>query len=215
MGNLALPFSLSDILERVIPGSLLLAAWFFALDLTVDLPAVFENAALASAVFLATSYAVGVALNALPEFFEIQGYRQYWTADPDEHQQAIQAAIEAHFGVKADTDTWKLCYGTCTKNGYGANTQLFLGLDVFCRTMAVTSILSGLALVVASIREMDGIVPSLSEAILLGTVLAFAGVFRRGARIYSQAFVSSIYEGFFNWYCDQRSESTHGRTHGA
>lgn len=45
MGNLALPFSLSDILERVIPGSLLLAAWFFGLDLTVDLPEVLENAA--------------------------------------------------------------------------------------------------------------------------------------------------------------------------
>ena len=144
MGNLALPFSLSDILERVIPGSLLLAAWFFGLDLTVDLPEVLKNAALASAVFLATSYALGVALNALSSFVKIRDYRRYWTADPDERQQAVQAAIEAHFGLKVDTNTWSLCYGTCTKNGYSANTQLFLGLEVFCRAMTVTSLLSGL-----------------------------------------------------------------------
>lgn len=81
--------------------------------------------------------------------------------------------------------------------------------------MTITSFLSGLIFFVASVREMEGIVLSLSETILPGTVLAFAWVFHRGARIYSQAFVSSIYEGFFNWYRDKGNESTSGRTHSA
>ena len=207
MANLALPFSLSDILERVIPGSLLIGAFGLAFNDKLVLPNKLSNSAVMTTFFLAGSYAIGVSLNSLAGFIKIKGYRQYWSNDPNDRQTAIRSVLENHFGLTPDNNSWSLCYGTVIKNGYGANTQLFLGLEVFCRAMTVSCILSGIIFAVAILCNLRDFSSAKTFLIFTPTAFILAWIFYRGARIYSVAFVASVYEGFYNWCCDQRNEN--------
>jgi hypothetical protein len=202
MADLSLPFSASDVLERVIPGSLVLASYGYAFDGFQHVPPFLNNAIIAPVIFFSCAYAVGVGLNAVAGFVKIREYRKYWSSQPTEREVAIKNAIELHFKIHADDEVWRLCYGTCAKNGYGSNTPLFLGIEVFCRAMTIVALLAAIAFVIALYRRWTDIALHL---VLTSVSLALAWIFHRGARIYSQAFVASIYEGFFSWYCDNRN----------
>ncbi len=207
MPDLAIPFSLSDILERVIPGGLLLSAVVLAFHEQLGEFVQVTASPLGYVALLTGSYALGVSVNSVADLIRIKGYRRYWSDEPTVMENAVRQSIETHFGIAVDDRAWRLCYGTVTKNGYEANTSLFLGLDVFCRAMTVASALAlTVFLCSGSIALYRG--GAVMENVLLATgsfVLTF--LFHRGARIYSQAFVASIYEGFFNWWCDARSAS--------
>ena len=204
MSSLTLPFSLSDILERVIPGSILLVCLYMSFHELLDIPYSIGNKAITSAFFFAVSYAIGVSLNSLAGFIKIKGYRTYWTENPCEREKAIRDALGEHFKIVPDNDTWRLCYGTCIKNGYGSNTQLFLGLEVFCRGMTVTTIVSGIAFMISILLNITNLQEAKIFVIFAPISFILSWVFHRGAWIYSLAFVGSIYEGFFNWYCDNK-----------
>jgi len=208
MSSLSLPFSLSDILERVIPGSILVVCLFFSFHDFLSISYSIGNTAIASVFFLGVSYAVGVSINSLAGFIKIKGYRTYWTEDPCESEKAIRDALEEHFKIVPDNDTWRLCYGTCIKNGYSANTQLFLGLEVFCRAMTVTTIISGISFLSSIFLNIKDFQETKIFIILTPLSFLLSCTFHRGAKIYSLAFVGSIYEGFFNWYCDNKKEKS-------
>jgi len=204
MPDLAIPFSLSDILERVVPGGLLISAVALAFHGQLQGYAEIAVSPLGYTAVLAGSYALGVSVNSLANLIPIRGYRRYWSDKPSSMEAAVRHSIEIHFGLSADDRTWRLCYGTVLKQGYGANTHLFLGLDVFCRAMAVASVVaSSVFLGAGGIAWYRG-VPSVTDVVFAAGTFVLAFLFQRGARIYSQAFVGSIYEGFFNWWCDER-----------
>ena len=207
MANLAIPFSLSDILERVIPGSLLLTLSGIAFHDSILIPGALVSSPLIYAAFLACSYALGVSLNSLSDVVKIKGYRTYWSTEPSAMERAVRHAFEAHFGIPPDNNSWRLCFGTVIKQGYGANTQLFLGLEVFCRAMFVACSLASASFIGAFALAWERGSPFVSLLIWTVFLLAFSYLFRRGAKNYSQAFVGSIYEGFFNWVCDEKARA--------
>jgi hypothetical protein len=210
MSDLAIPFSLSDVLERVVPGGLLISAAALAFHGQLQGSAEIAASPLGYAAFLAGSYALGVSVNSLANLIPITGYRRYWSDKPSSMEAAVRRSIERHFGLTADDRTWRLCYGTVIKQGYGANTNLFLGLDVFCHAMTVASVLAlSIFLCAGGIALCRG-VPELRYVLFAAGAFVLAFLFQRGARIYSQAFVGSIYEGFFNWWCDERKAGTSG-----
>jgi hypothetical protein len=207
MADLAIPFSVSDILERVIPGACLMTSATVVFHDHLPVSKLISSSPFAYAAFLAGAYALGVALNSLGGYMRIRGYRQYWSSAPSEMEQAVHKAIHEHFGIHPDENSWRLCYGTVIKHGYGSNTQLFLGLDIFCRAMAVTSALAAVVFLFAlslALRSSANVFP---WAICCATAFALAWLFWRGMRNYSQAFVGSIYEGFLSWLCDERLKS--------
>lgn len=212
MNNISLPFSLSDILERIIPGSILICSLSFSVDPSASLFPYNAATVVMVAVFLVLSYAVGVSLNALAGFVHIFEYRRYWSESPSNQELEIKNAFQAHFGIEPNDSSWRLCYGTCIKNGYGSNTQVFLGLDVFCRAMIATCIITILALS-SAIAYGWYFCSSFEEKHIYGIVstVSLAPLMYRGAQIYSMAFVASIFKGFFNWYIDEK-HSNHRST---
>lgn len=205
MADLAIPFSLSDILERVTPGGLLIAAVVEGFGSQILVHTQISSQPLGYAALLAGAYAVGVAVNSLTPYVPIKRYRRYWSASPSAMEAAVRTSVETHFGVAADDQAWRLCYGTVMKQGYGANTQLFLGLDVFCRAMTVASLLALFTFIAAAVIALLARAPVAFHLIFAAASLVLSFLFRRGASIYSQSFVASIYEGFFNWWCDEQS----------
>lgn len=207
MADLAIPFSVSDILERVIPGASLMTSATIVFHDYLPVSSPLSSSPFAYAAFLAGAYALGVALNSLAGYIRIKGYRQYWSSAPSEMEQAVHKAILEHFGIYPDDNSWRLCYGTVIKHGYGSNTQLFLGLDIFCRAMTITSMLAGVFFLFAlstALRSSGTVFP---WTVCSATAFALAWLFCRGTRNYSQAFVGSIYKGFFSWLCDERLKS--------
>jgi hypothetical protein len=211
MSDLAIPFSVSDILERVIPGASLMTSATIVFHHHLPVSSSVSSSPFAYAALLAGAYALGVALNSLGGYIRIKGYRKYWSSAPSEMEQAIHEAILEHFGIHPDDNSWRLCYGTVIKHGYGSNTQLFLGLDIFCRAMTVTSMLSGMLFLVALCGALRSSAAVLPWIVCSATALALTWLFCRGTRTYSQAFVGSIYEGFFSWLCDERVKSQTNR----
>jgi hypothetical protein len=211
--NATVPFSLSDILERIIPGFIVLALLHLVIFRHVEVAVDGISQPVLWFALLAAAYACGVLMNTLSGFLRIPTLRQFWRVPPTPRQAAIRQAIEKHFGVPADDASWSLCFGTVSKHGYGTNTQLFLGLEVFCRSMmavcAVATLLLFLKVLLVlvllrSLREVR------IESLILPIAVAAFILFRRGARNYSQAFVASIYEGFFSWYCENRGADRQG-----
>ncbi len=207
MSDLAIPFSLSDILERVVPGGLVISAVAVGFYDQFREYTQIASPPLAYAAFLAGSYALGVAVNSLAGFIRIKGYRRYWSDNPSAMESAVRSSIETHFRLAADDQTWRICYGTVVKQGYGANTQLFLGLEVFCRAMTVASLLAVTVFLGAAGVAFAESFSAMSYLAFAAAASALTFLFHQGARIYSQAFVGSIYEGFFNWWCDARNAS--------
>lgn len=224
MGS-ALPFSVSDILERIIPGIILLAVFYLTLfrHFTVDAGTAANSVAqpVLWLSFLAASYACGVIMNTISSYAPIPGARAYWNelsannpnarhpetiARADKHKLAIRDAIEEHFGVDVTDNSWKLCFGTVAKHGYSSNTLLFQGLEVFSRSMmAVCALAFGALVVKTTVGPLAYAIEWAdlrAEAVLC--IISLIGVFqfRRSAKSFSQGFVASIYEGFYSWYVE-------------
>ena len=176
----------------------------FASDYANPLPIFFTSSILGSIAFLAVSYAIGVSLNTVAgfSFIRITGYRTYWGENPSNAEKKMREAFLKHFGFEPDDTAWRFCYGTTVKGGYGSNTQLFLGLEVFCKAMFVCCLLNSCAFGLASYWHF-GRVGVYVYLLLALSCLILAYLFIRGARNYSKAFVASIYEGFYSWHCDQ------------
>jgi hypothetical protein len=209
--NLAIPFSLSDVLERVIPGSILLSVVLLLQTDRIDPDVWNYNAFFLLFLFLSVSYALGVLMNTLSGLWRIRDFRKYWTSTPSPRETAIRSAIEQHFGVGVDDSIWSLCYGPCVKHGYAANVQLFLGLEIFCSSMTIASAISSAILIVGAATAFLCSYPSVFSPemkLALGVGFALAvPIFRRGTGSYSRAFVGSIYEGFYSWYCEPETEN--------
>ena len=204
MGS-AVPFSISDILERIVPGTIFLCLMALAFPSTIN--ALPTNVSLPGLwfVFLASAYAVGVVLNNSYNLWRIKGSRDYWHEKDGlpEYKQAIQSAIRSHFRIDADEKSWAFCYGACTKHGYSPNTQLFQGLTVFCRSMMMAMLFASVAFLIGMGTEfcLTGTL-TLSPLLFAAVSFALALAFRSGATAYDHAFVGSIYEGFYSWYCE-------------
>lgn len=202
-----MPFSLSDILERIIPGAIFLGQIYIATySLNLQISQALNNPALWF-IFLAAAYAIGVVLNNSYNLWKISGSRDYWTVADGQlpaYKVAIKQAIKTHFQIEADEKSWAFCYGTCNKHGFSPNTQLFQGLAVFCRTMMMGMAFSTLIYAAAAVATAiaDQTVPS-TLLILTGGSMLLAFAFRSGAIAYDKAFVGSIYEGFYSWYCER------------
>jgi zinc transporter ZupT len=198
---LNLPFSISDLLERVIPGGIFLlyvAVAFAGTDILIGL-----NTWTVSSIIVAASlaYAVGVMLNALASLTNLGDNRIYWAKSDNGSKLAVKQSIADYFEIEPDESSWKVCYGICAKHGYAANTQLFQGLFVFCRSMCVNCILGALLIFISQIIQWleKSSIDQASVWICVASALS-AVIFYKGVRTYTRSFVGSIYEGFYTWH---------------
>lgn len=208
MGNFSLPFSFSDILERVIPGLLVLGSAYYLLTPGWGVENFGALIPIISFVTLISAYSVGVIINSVPSEKFILGYRGYGSSKgSDETECAIRSAVEKTYKIRFTNDSWRLCYGTCVKNGLSANVHLFLGLEIFCRSMMVASAFFSASLILAmmfgSQNPHINNQPACVLFFALGVAQVCAGAFYLGARKYSRVFVSAIYQGFYSWYCER------------
>jgi hypothetical protein len=196
-----LPFALSDLLERVIPGSIFMFFISIAAKGVGSLSLIegWSTPALIAAAALA--YAVGVMLNALASLSNLGDNRIYFADPPTAIKSEVSKAIESYFGVTPDEQSWKFCLGICAKHGYSANTQLFQGLFVFCRSMCVCCLLGSAMILAMQAYSQIGFDPvDLSSLIVAVCGLLSSWIFYTGVRIYTRSFVGSIYEGFYTWH---------------
>lgn len=202
-----LPFSISDLIERVIPGGILQGyVLFFVFG--VNIGPIVANFTLAVIVaYASTSYAIGVLLNALASWANPADNRVYWQGAATDYKHAVRKSFEDYFGFPATEDSWRFCYGICAKHGYAANTQLFQGLYVFCRSMVVNCVFGAVLL---TFGLFIGFPQQSSPGYTLVTILASlcaAGIFYLGVWTYTRSFVGSIYEGFFTWHQENHVKS--------
>lgn len=183
-----LPFTIGDLLERVIPGTIF-QVYVLLFLFGKDSGSIVSNSTVTGiALQLGTAYALGVLLNSLANLTNLADNRKYWALDR----------------TQGPTNPMRRAI---VKHGYSANTQLFQGLYVFCRTMSVNcalgSVLSAVSLFADPFaNQLQS--PAISWSILIGSI-GCTLLFYYGAWVYSRSFVGSIYEGFYSWYCEQSS----------
>jgi len=206
-----IPFSFGDILERIIPGALFLFGLIYLSDSNyfIKQTPIFDlakNNFIIVSVFLASSYALGVLFNIVADL--IPGIdKRYVKYDEDIVEVSyglklieIKRAIKNVFNIEWTDSAWRLCYGIAHKTSYSPNIELFAKLNIFCRSMLVSTILLNAA-VVCSMIIYNQVIPFLPSFI---TLFIISVLFRKGSRLYSQAFSSAVYEAFYTWYCHQR-----------
>jgi hypothetical protein len=197
-----LEFSLSELLERLIPGAIFVVLICLVLKLDIFAYAFDDKKVVVSIVVFCFSYSIGTAFNIvstfvtgkIPSLFERKDYFQRSAS----HVPIIHAAVADYFKIVPGKESWKLCYGICHKNGYTVKTELFSRLFVFCKSLTV-------CFFIVLITHILAICISISISwqdffITVGLFLACI-IFVSGSRTYSRAFTSSIYEGFYSYYC--------------
>ena len=194
-------FSVNELLERLVPGFILVIFTYILLDAKEALVWLPESEFLIGAIVFSLSYGLGVALNILGGFIPFSKFRTYWDHGrrPDN---AVSDAISSFFNIEADDDSWKYCYGICQKTGYSVNVELFRRLEIFCRTTFAAFLI--LSVAYAAHLILFGFNVFLFCMLLANIVSAFLFLF--GARIYSQAFVGAIYQGFYTWYVVHKNQ---------
>ena len=192
-----LPFSITDILERIVPGAALLS--LLLLDNFETLPELdLDLKVVATAAFIATSYIAGVMVNIYSGFFRFLSNR--YIDSITNRKPMVADAYKDVFSTEFSGDAWRFCYGVVMKEKFGVNTSFFAGIEVFCSSMFVVFLLG---LFVTVVRYLDGSMP-------LGFPTMFfvlAVIFCLGSRKYSRAFSESIYDAFYSWYCFERPGS--------
>lgn len=189
------PFSISDILERVIPGAVLLGGALSALKgwgaIVSDGEATSQFATFT--VFALLSYVFGLITNI------ISGLVPKLDLRSDDHSEILdQRVLEAYldfFGKEYDATAWKWCYGIVVKHGYAINTDFFQGVYVFC-----SSIFVALAALVP-LYLWAWIYRDISVLAIIGILFA-AWAFFRGSQKYSKLFALSILEAFYSYWVE-------------
>jgi len=204
-----LPFSLNDILERVIPGSFLLAGgMLFApakfSNTIIPVYDIASNGFLSAAIFIALSYAIGVLCNIIAEFFPFLDNRAE-ALDEDKYKdidkfEKIKVAFSDVFDVEWSEHAWRLCYGITHHTDYSSNIELFAKLNNFCRSTLVSWL--GVFVFVFINAMLEGNWSVKVWYLVLLAVGIF--LFGKGARQFSGSFSSAIYESFYTWYIHKK-----------
>ena len=189
-------FSLAEVLERLVPGTFLIVIGAYILQLDLSYFAAGDAKFIVSVVAFCFAYAAGTALNIVGSFLKLDN-KNYWNGD-DKHIAKIREAVQEYFKTETTERSWKLCYGVCHKNGYTVKSELFSRLNVFCRSMALCLLLLVLLATCIMVTNRTLSAKYIWVFWLLGTG---ALIFAYGARLYSRAFIGSIYEGFNSYYC--------------
>lgn len=206
-----IPFSLGDVLERIIPGAIVLVSIILLIDKSefAKLDPIIEiekSKFLVSSIFLALSYSLGVVFNVMADFIK-HADKRYIPLNEDNEEEsyglkllAIKAAVEDTFKLEWSDASWRLCYGIAHKTEYSPNIELFAKLNIFCRSMMVSMAFITAALIIKMIHE-GSVAPYCSFTILTSL---FSFSFFKGAQLYSKSFSSAIYESFFSWYTHEK-----------
>lgn len=197
-----LPFTLLDILERLMPGAIVLGLLLVFTPPYVPAglkPEVVEgNIVLLGSIFTALSYALGVMFNLLAGISPALDRRlldcRY--ADPDltdPRQVALGTAFKQVFDLELSANSWTLCYGVAENSGYGIRVDLFSSLNMFCRSMLVGMLVLAIAYAATNFPSWQYL--GVGFGFLLSALL-----FGVGARTYSRSFAQAILEAFHTWY---------------
>lgn len=200
-----LPFSLLDILERLIPGGIFLGVLLLIPPLHLDGDLIAQsassNGALTTVLFVAISYALGVLFNLgigiFPRFedwiFDLRNNVPFetWGAKGS----SLKTAFKKVFGYELDQEGWKLCYGIVDQSGFGIRVDLFSSLNMLCRSMSVCCLLLATIYAVTAICEHAA-----PYWYITGLMLLTSALFVRGSRRFSLVFAIAIYEAFLTWY---------------
>lgn len=197
------PFSLSDVLERVIPGLLLILAThlvFFPMRGPDDYQA---NAAIIGSVVVLVAYPLGVGLNFLGNLVRWSNARS--KVDPVNQYADCKEAF-AFLRLPINNDLWRYCYGIVAKHGYSANVDLFAKLEIFSRSVMAGSLIVSIEILVA--MQAFGKWTDWHHWASLAIAVISALTFLFAARRYGQSFIKSIYEAFYSWYIDDKAQAT-------
>jgi hypothetical protein len=206
IGELKTPFTIGDFLERVVPGFILVVALHQILFPTSPPKVYGLDGVMLAILVLAVSYPLGVGLNFLARFVRPANQRSASDPATDPRLRHIKDSFEAFFGILADDQAWRYCYGIVVKHGYSVNVQLFAQLDIFCRSMMAGS---GIVVFVSIASRVlsPGRWDTVSFAATVSVSAASFVIFLFSARTYSRAFVGAIYEGFYSWLCESKSKA--------
>ena len=189
------PFTISDILERVIPGAVFLGGAVSAFHGWGALISDGETSQFATfTVFALLSYVFGLIANI------ISGLVPRLDTRNDDHSKILsQRVVDAYaefFKHEYDTSAWKWCYGIVVKHGYAVNTNFFQGVYVFCSSMFVSLAILVPIYIWAWYFKDFSVLPVF---IIPAAALAFA----RGSQKYSRLFALSILEAFYSYWIEQ------------
>lgn len=203
------PFSLGDILERIIPGALFLSSLYLMLQefrFVEEFPSAFSDDFTRIALLFALSYALGVLFNVaagLVPYIDLKYKPLNEDDEPDTFDGLrvlkIKDAVKDVFDLDCENSAWRLCYGIAHRTDYSPNIELFAKLNVFCRSMMIATLLITLIAILEAIS-----LRCFETALLAGFCLIGTYMFALGARLYSQSFASAIYEAFYSWYVHER-----------
>lgn len=211
-----LPFSLLDILERLMPGGIFLATLIImpASFLTLDEPsslistgALGKDILLAS-LFTAASYALGVLFNLLAGIIRPLDEKYLDRRDEvppettSEKDSKMDAAFLDVFGFERTKESWRLCYGIVEKSGFGIRVDIFSSLNMFCRSMMVAVFFLFAIYAVELVWDQ-----SIVRIVIPFILLALSALFAYGAAIFSNVFSAAILEAFLTWYSVTAHES--------
>lgn len=194
-----MPFSLNDILERIIPGLVFQIFIFFLFFPNTQFSTIPGPTSMMAFAAVVLALPLGTLFNIIASWVAYSDNRYFWHKEKShKFHDKIDAAIKDTFGIDSDSDdSWRLCYGIVEKNEYGVNVAVLRGLYVFCDSMMicmwmVSALFIGRAILSKEAQLYDPVV--FVAALILGFVFLF------GSRMFSRAFVFGVYEAFFTWY---------------
>jgi hypothetical protein len=192
-----IPFLISDILERIIPGFFALACVLFLAGFNVAAIGKIDSFLLIGIAFV-FSYVLGVVFNVISNTLPFLETRYSVDVKP-EYLEIVSEKFQNTFGFSFGSDSWRYCYGIVSKDGMAVNTSFFAGMIVFCKSMFVGSAVVAIFSFVVLIHPVILNLSKVGSAFSLLMAVAVALVFVRGARIYGRSFTLSILDAFVTW----------------
>lgn len=131
---------------------------------------------------------------------------------PGSAQDQSPEISSAQAQMQAGRDVFDLCYSLIVQEGADAHTELFNGIYGLLRGMFTVLCLAipvAIAIIIRNVLVGDQLQWGLGIAVLVAAVLSLPPVIRR-AGSFSELFATSVYRGFYAWYCAKRLDGSGG-----